>query len=367
MTPQVARNDIERWILSELAPSRSTTAELAYERMESQSDECLAVIYQPLDYRNRGHWHDTAVCSAFAHAVRGAGTVLDVGPGDGWPSLRIADRFEKVIGIDPSPRRVRVQRENAARLGIPNVEYLEMDALAMTFDDGSFGGVTAASSIEQTGDPRMALAEVLRVLKPGGSLAMDFENFERYFPDGDGDEELWSDTKKGEPVVFYQVRTKFPPRETRYAFFFDPLRIRDDAQLARILGSLEEDSQRLENLGHGDSAPQRPPELDLAFFQSLEPFVRETKYFELEHLTTPGLDALLRETGFVDVRHTDVRFPDVRGFFDAVAEEGSLEEFADTFVEVSERFGIEAVENAGPPTKPGGFAVAIKPPRAAGE
>ncbi len=364
MAPPIVRSDIERWILSELAPSRSTTAELAYERMESQSGECLAVIYQPLDHRMRGHWHDTAVCSAFAHAVRDADMVLDVGPGDGWPSLRIADRFAKVVGIDPSPRRVRVQRENAARLRVANVEYLEMDAVAMTFDDERFGGVTAASSIEQTNDPRKALAEIFRVLRPGGSLAMDFENFERYFPEGDGDEELWADTQKGEPVVFYQVRTKSPPRETRYAFFFDLDRIGDDTELRRIVGSLEEDSQRLENLDHGDPAPRRPHELDLTFFRRLAPFVNETKYFELEHLTTPSLDALLKETGFVDVRHTDVRFPEVRSFFDAAVEEGRLDEFSDTFVEVSERLGVEAVESAGPPSKPGGFAVATKPPRA---
>ncbi|MFH1690062.1 MAG: hypothetical protein ABIE42_07460, partial [Candidatus Eisenbacteria bacterium] len=88
------RTDIERWIISELGPKPSTTADLAYERMESQSGECLPVIYQPLDHTKRGHWHDEALIAAFAEAVRGARTVLDVGPGDGWPSLRMAGAFE---------------------------------------------------------------------------------------------------------------------------------------------------------------------------------------------------------------------------------------------------------------------------------
>jgi len=164
------RSDIERWILGNLSPRRTTTAELAYERMESQSGECLAVLYQPLDHTRRMHWHDVAIVSAFARAMGDAGSVLDIGPGDGWPSLRMADRFSRIVGIDPSPKRVRVQQENAARLGILNVEFLVMDAEAMSFEDASFDGVCAASSIEQCDDPAAALAEVHRVLRPGGTL-----------------------------------------------------------------------------------------------------------------------------------------------------------------------------------------------------
>ena len=140
--------------------------------------------------------------------------MLDVGPGDGWPSLRIAADFDEVVGIDPSPRRVRVQRRNAARLGIDNVTFLEMDVLDMSFADASFGGVVAASSIEQSDDPALALAEVYRVLQPGGSLAMIYEDFASYFDGGDGDEELWEDTIGCDTVVFYQARRKTPPRKT---------------------------------------------------------------------------------------------------------------------------------------------------------
>ncbi len=355
------RNPIEQWMLAELAPSRSTTAELAYERMESQSARCLPVLYQPLDYRKRGHWLDTGVCSAFAHAVRDAAAVLDIGPGDGWPCLRIADRFEKIIGIDPSPRRVRVQRENAERLGIRNVEFLEMDAVAMTFADGSFGGVTAASSIEQTDDPPRALAEVYRVLRPGGSLAMVFEDYETYFPNASGDEEVWSEMSEDEVVLFYQVRTKSPARESRYALFLDAAELGRHEELTTLLRGRSEEGEKLENLDQGDPAPAKPEWFGLDTFKRLRPFTVTAKHFDLDHLTSSTLDGILEDTGFIDVRHTTYRLPDLRDFFDAAKESGKLDNFADSFVGVCDDFGMAAVRSAR--QGPGDFVIARKPDR----
>ena len=350
---------MERWIAERLAPERSTTAELSYERMESQSGECLAVIYEPLDYTKRGHWIDTAIVGAFAEAVRGAGPVLDVGPGDGWPSLRMANRFERIVGIDPSPRRVRVQRENAARLGITNVEFLKMDACSLDFADGSFGGVTAASSIEQTDDPEMALREVFRVLEPGGTLAMVFEDYATYFPESDGDEELWTETIGSEPVLFYQARTKAPARETKYGLFLDAGRLAEDDGLTAELRALEQDPVRLENLDDGEETPLRPESLGVPFLERLEPLVTAARYFELSHLTSESLHTLLWRIGFTHVRDLDYRMPGLRAIFDAAEEAGRLEDLAPVFEPFCEAFGAAAVYRA--QTGEGGFTIATKP------
>jgi len=356
---ETVRTDIEKWIRAELLPERSTTAELSYERMESQSGCCLPVLYEPLDYTRRGHWHDTALIAAFTEALRGARTVLDIGPGDGWPSLRMADRFERIVGVDPSPRRVRVQRENAERLGIRNVEFLEMDALSLDFEAGEFGGVTAASSIEQTGDPERALGEVFRVLRPDGSLAMVFEDYGAYFRESEGDEELWAELGEDPPVVFYQARSKAPARETKYGLFLDDRRLREDVELERALLGLERDPVTLENLDDPAGAPSRPETLGVVFFERLRPLVRRARYFELPHLTSASLDETLAKTGFSAVKHFDHRLPDLRRFFDAAAEDGRLDELATSFEEISWEFGAEAVRSAG--EGPGDFAVARKP------
>jgi SAM-dependent methyltransferase len=353
------RTDLERWIRSQLSPECSNTAELAYERMESQSGCCLPVLYEPLDYTRRSHWHDTALIAAFSEAVRGASTVLDIGPGDGWPCLRMAHKFKRIVGIDPSPRRVRVQRENAARLGITNVEFLEMDAVSLEFEDESFGGVTAASSIEQTDDPVRTLREVFRVLEPGGALAMAFEDYGTYFPESDGDEELWVEFAEGPPVLFYQVRSRRPARETKYGLFLDDSLLRADDELESELERLERDATRLEYLSDLSDAPSRPPELGIAFFERLRPLVTHSRYFELRHLTSGTLDQAMIDIGFVDIRHLDHRLPGLRRFFDAAAHGGRLDELASSFEEISWEFGAEAVRSAG--EGPGDFVVARRP------
>ena len=327
--------------------------------MESQSDECLAVIYEPLDHAKRAHWLDTAIVGAFAETVRGARSVLDIGPGDGWPSLRMADRFERIVGVDPSPRRVLAQRENAARLGITNVEFLEMDACALDFADGSFGGVTAASSIEQTDDPERALREVFRVLEPAGSLAMVFEDYGTYFPESAGDEELWTEMSGPGPVLFYQARTKSPARETKYGLFLDSGRVAKDGGLDAKLRALEETPARLENLDDGEDAPSRPESLGEPFLERLAPCVTVAKYFELSHLTSESLHALLLEIGFVDVRNLDYRMPGLRSIFDAAEGAGRLGDMAPVFEALCEAFGAAAVHRAQPGE--GGFALATKP------
>jgi ubiquinone/menaquinone biosynthesis C-methylase UbiE len=344
MTDDPTRTDIERWILSTHTPARSTSAELMYERMESQSGERLPVLYEPLDHTKRSHWHDEALIGAFAHAMGDASTVLDVGPGDGWPALRIADRFKRVVGIDPSPRRVRVQRENAERLGITNVEFLEMDVTSMTFADRSFGGVVAASSIEQSEDPERALREVFRVLEEGGAFAMVFEDYESCLGEIEGDEELWGELSDDEAVVFYKCRRRSPPRETWYGLF-----LQRDA-----LPSEDGLEARLEDL-----RIVSPGGAGLELLNTLSPLVTEARCFELGHLTSSAVDALLTAIGFVDVRHTDHRMPELLAFFDAASAAGKLGSSGPVFDAVAEVFGISAVERAG--EGPGDFVIARKP------
>jgi SAM-dependent methyltransferase len=353
------RTEIERWILSNLTPELSTTAELMYERMESQSGRCLPVLYEPLDNTKRSHWHDEALIGAFAHAMGDASVILDVGPGDGWPALRIASRFKTIIGIDPSPRRVRVQRENAERLGIDNVEFLEMDAEEMTFKTGSFGGVTAASSIEQCDNPEAALREVLRVLTPGGTLAMVFEDYDTCLGDGEGDEKLRAELTDKEAVVFYEVRRKSPPRETWYALFLDRQRLNDDPEFLEAVENISETPVGLDGSVHEAGAVAPAETFGVTLLAGLQPFITGTKYFELSHLTSGTVDALLERVGFVEMRHLDHRLPELLAFYDAAQTAGRLGEDGPVLDIVAEVFGISAVERAG--KGPGDFVLAKKP------
>jgi SAM-dependent methyltransferase len=172
--------DILTWIGRTLNPRECTTGELWYDHMDSQSDRHLPIIYQPFDVDKGGHWADRGWLYDFLSAT-GTGRILDLGPGDGWPSLNLAPHVQEVVGVEGSHRRVEVCQENARRLGIDNVRFLCVEpGEPLPFADNSFDGITAATSIEQTPDPYATLGELYRVLCPGGKLRISYEALSRY-------------------------------------------------------------------------------------------------------------------------------------------------------------------------------------------
>jgi ubiquinone/menaquinone biosynthesis C-methylase UbiE len=148
--------------------------------MDSQSDRSLPILYQPFDVTQARHWADRGRIFDFLSAT-GSGRVLDLGPGDGWPALNLAPHVQEVVGVEASQRRVEVCRENAQRLGVTNTRFVYVAPGApLPFPDGSFDGIAAATSIEQTPDPYATLRELYRVLRPGGKLRVSYEALSRY-------------------------------------------------------------------------------------------------------------------------------------------------------------------------------------------
>jgi len=174
------QNDLSvlTWIESELQPVICNSEEFLYNEMESQSDYTLPILYKPFDPDDPGHWADRGDMFDFLHSSGGPGnTLLDFGPGDGWPSLIVAPLSKEVVGVDGSPKRVEVCTQNAARLGITNARFLLVEpGSPLPFHNDTFDGVMAASSIEQSPDPRLTLSELFRVLRPGGRLRICYES-----------------------------------------------------------------------------------------------------------------------------------------------------------------------------------------------
>jgi len=102
-------------------------------------------------------------------------TLLDVGTGTGEVALRAAARvgFEgRVIGNDIAAAMVSLARQTAEKRGVTNIALCRMDAEQLGFPDASFDTVTCAFSLFQFPDMGRALAEMWRVLKPGGRLGL---------------------------------------------------------------------------------------------------------------------------------------------------------------------------------------------------
>ena len=170
------------WIEKELKPEFCTSEEFIYNEMESQSGYSLPVIYQLFDSNKKFHWTDRGDLYDFLYSTDGEGKkLLDFGPGDGWPSLIVAPYVKEVIGLDSSDKRVETCTKNAERMGINNASFVSYTSgTELPFEDNSFDGIMAASSVEQTPDPKKTIEELYRVLKPGGRFRISYEALNMY-------------------------------------------------------------------------------------------------------------------------------------------------------------------------------------------
>jgi ubiquinone/menaquinone biosynthesis C-methylase UbiE len=96
---------------------------------------------------------------------------LDAGSGTGFLALELAARGHRVTGIDFAPSMVAMARGKAAAQGLA-VRFDEGDAENLPHPNGSFDLVISRHVLWTLPHPERALDEWLRVLRPGGRLAV---------------------------------------------------------------------------------------------------------------------------------------------------------------------------------------------------
>src|SRR5688572_25724745 len=109
-----------------------------------------------------------------AAAPRPGMSVLDLASGTGQPALNLAQRVAptgKVTATDLNGSMLAALSANASAEGVTNIDTKVCDAQALPFPDASFDLVTSRFGVMFFADVPGALAEVRRVLKPGGSVA----------------------------------------------------------------------------------------------------------------------------------------------------------------------------------------------------
>ncbi|HEY3332836.1 MAG TPA: methyltransferase domain-containing protein [Capsulimonadaceae bacterium] len=94
--------------------------------------------------------------------------ILDIGCGTG-AMLDQLDTFGEVTGADFSPEALSFCRQRGKRMG-KEYRLVRADVRSLPFADDSFDVVTAMDIIEHIDRDKDAMAEILRVLKPGGRL-----------------------------------------------------------------------------------------------------------------------------------------------------------------------------------------------------
>jgi ubiquinone/menaquinone biosynthesis C-methylase UbiE len=130
-----------------------------YEKQAQRYDRSIA-FWEKVLFRDGRQW----VCS------RAQGEVLEVAIGTGR-NLTFYPAGVRLTGIDLSPAMLERARERAGELGM-EVDLREGDAQDLPFPGGSFDTVVCTLSLCNVPDDRRAVAEMKRVLRPGGRLLL---------------------------------------------------------------------------------------------------------------------------------------------------------------------------------------------------
>jgi SAM-dependent methyltransferase len=103
----------------------------------------------------------------------GRGRMLDVGCGTGHVCLRFADKFSRIVGIDPSRHMLDAAEATALHQGLSGFEFRQMTAEDLPADLGEFRMISFGASFHRTERERTANA-AHQMLEPGGGLALLF-------------------------------------------------------------------------------------------------------------------------------------------------------------------------------------------------
>lgn len=146
-----------------LAADRARVAEVVAARAETWADQTAG--------RMAGQYSPGRTWAAFARSAVGlveVGDVLDIASGDGALAELLAPHARSVTCLDLSERVVAAGRARLAHL--PNLRFHHGDMHSLPFEPAAFDAALLMGALCHAREPRRALAEAARVLRPGGRL-----------------------------------------------------------------------------------------------------------------------------------------------------------------------------------------------------
>lgn len=148
----------------------------AKEKLVEEMFDNIAPTYDTLNHRlswniDKG-WRRSAIRQLAPGKPK---RILDIATGTGDFAILAAQALspEKIVGIDISEGMLKVAREKVKHAHLEEkVEMRKEDCLAMSFPDNTFDAATSAFGIRNFQDLDKGLAEICRVMKPGGQLSL---------------------------------------------------------------------------------------------------------------------------------------------------------------------------------------------------
>jgi ubiquinone/menaquinone biosynthesis C-methylase UbiE len=152
-------------------------------------------------------------------------SAADVGCGTGDVSFKIAQLLSNgtVTGIDANPTAIDFCKTEARRRGISNVNFLIRDALKTEFQSHSFDLVYSRFLFQHLKDPAACLTEMLRIVKPGGSVMVEDCDLQHWIsePANEYVDQLWKwyetivKDKGSNPAIGRKLYSMFVEKDLR--------------------------------------------------------------------------------------------------------------------------------------------------------
>jgi demethylmenaquinone methyltransferase/2-methoxy-6-polyprenyl-1,4-benzoquinol methylase len=137
-------------------------------RMFSRIAHRYDLLNRVMTFGRDGAWRQAAAALA---APKGCRLALDMATGTGELAFVLAGRAEQVVAVDISPQMLAVARAKArARTGAGRIQFLLADGLGLPFAADTFDCIATAFALRNVADLGVALAEMRRVVRPGGRV-----------------------------------------------------------------------------------------------------------------------------------------------------------------------------------------------------
>jgi ubiquinone/menaquinone biosynthesis C-methylase UbiE len=146
-------------------------------KVKTSAGEYFASVANRWD-RMREDFFDETIADSIIKAsdIKPESTIVDVGCGTGFLTQYATMHTQgngRIVGVDLSPQMLQKAKENLSKLGqIESVDFRVGDAENIPIEDGFADAVVGNMILHHCPRPKRAISEMIRILKPGGRIAI---------------------------------------------------------------------------------------------------------------------------------------------------------------------------------------------------